>query len=396
MATLSLLLSIIGWIIFAPVALVGTVFAIETAIGLAAGRRRDAALPLDPQEIALVIPAHDEAAGVGAIIASLKAALSPGVRMLVVADNCSDDTAAIARAAGAEVIERHDISQRGKGFALAFGRDHLRGQPPRAAIVIDADCTAEPGALERIAALAVATGRPVQSCYLFSPRRDAAPMVQISNFAMVVKNLVRQNGGRAIGAPALLTGSGMAFPWPMFDGAGLATSDIVEDLALGIDLTRQGHAPIFDPVARVWTQPSTAGGTLTQRTRWENGFMATARRRALPLIGEGLRHGRPALLWTGLHLLTPPLALLMALNFFIALLLGLLVLVGMPPASFAAALALFGVNVSLVLIAWAAHGRDQMGIGTILRLPLYMLWKLPIYLRLIRGGETRWIRTERE
>ena len=57
---------------------------------------------------------------------------------------------------------------------------------------------------------------------------------------------------------------------------------------------------------------------------------------------------------------------------------------------------MFGINALLVLVAWAVHGRDQMGVGTILRLPLYLLWKLPIYLRLIRGGETRWIRTERE
>lgn len=396
METHTLLLGILGWIILAPVALAGGVFAIETALGLLVGLRGRPAPPLAPAEIALVIPAHDEAAGVGAIVRALRATLHPDVRMLLVADNCGDATAALAREAGAEVIERHDPDRRGKGFALAFGRDHLRKRPPKAAIIIDADCTAEPGALERIAALAAATGRPVQSAYLFAPRRDAAPMVQISNFAILVKNLVRQNGGRTIGAPALLTGSGMAFPWPLFDRAALATDNIVEDLALGIELTRQGHAPIFDPVARTWTQPSTAGGTLTQRTRWENGFMTMARRQALPLIGEALRRGRPALLWTGLHLLTPPLALLMALTLGVAGLLGLLALAGMPPAPFIAAVALFGLNALLVLAAWALHGRAQMSLGTILRLPLYLLWKLPIYLRLARGGETRWIRTERE
>lgn len=390
------LLAIIGWIILAPVALAGIVFAIEAGLGLLAGMKRRPAPPLAPAEIALLIPAHDEAGGIGPIVERLRATLHPDTRMVVVADNCSDDTAAVARAAGAEVIERSDPLLRGKGFALSFGRDHLRSAPPRAAIVIDADCTAEPGALERIAALAVATGRPVQSAYLFAARRDAAPMVQISNFAILVKNLVRQNGDRAIGAPALLTGSGMAFPWPLFDGAALATDNIVEDLALGIDLTRQGHAPIFDPAARVWTQPSTAGGTLTQRTRWENGFMTVARKQALPLVGEALRRGRPALLWTGLHLLTPPLALLMALNLGVAILLGLMTLAGMPPAAFLVACGLFALNALLVIAAWALHGRDHMTIGTIVRLPLYILWKLPIYLRFARGGETRWIRTERE
>lgn len=396
METTPLLLGILGWIILAPAALVAGVFAIETGLGLVTGMRRAAAPPLDPGDIALVIPAHDEAAGVGPVIRSLRAAVHPDVRILVVADNCGDDTAAVAREAGAEVIERSDPTRRGKGFALAFGRDHLRARPPKAAIVIDADCVAEPGALERIAALAVATARPVQSAYVFAARRDAAPMVQISNFAILVKNLVRQNGGRAINAPALLTGSGMAFPWPLFDRAALATDNIVEDLALGIELTREGSAPIFDPGARVWTQPSTAGGTLTQRTRWENGFMTIARRQALPLIGEALRRRRPALLWTGLHLLTPPLALLMALNLAVAALLGLLVLAGMPPVAFYVAAGLFALNALLVLLAWALHGRAHMNLGTIVRLPLYLLWKIPIYLRLVRGGEKRWIRTERE
>ncbi|WP_041864809.1 glycosyltransferase family 2 protein [Sphingomonas sp. MM-1] len=394
--TISALPAAIGWILLAPVALVGLVFAVETGLGLVAGLRGRMAAPIPPGDIALLIPAHDEAAGIGAVVAALKAVLPPETRMLVVADNCSDATADIARRAGAEVIERHDPVRRGKGFALAFGRDHLRASPPRAVIVIDADCTAEPGALERIAALAAGTGRPVQSAYLFAPAGDAPPMVQISNFAILVKNLVRQNGGRAIGAPALLTGSGMAFPWGLFDRAALATDNIVEDLALGIDLTRDGHAPLFDPGARTWTQPSTEGGTLTQRTRWENGFMATARRQAIPLIGEGLARARPALLWTGLHLLTPPLALLMGLNLAVAALLGLLALIGMPPRPFIAAVALFGLNAILVLIAWARHGRAFMRIGTIARLPLYLLWKLPIYLRLVRGGETRWIRTERK
>lgn len=390
-----LLLTIIAWLIALPLLLAGSVFAIEMALGLIAGHGRPAPALLPPDQLAVLIPAHDEADGVGEIVRSLRTTLGPDVRLLLVADNCTDATAAIARDAGAEVIEREDKVRRGKGFALAFGRDHLRARPPAAAIVVDADCVAEPGALERIAARAVARGRPVQSAYLLAPRRDASPMVQISNFAFLVKNLVRQNGGRAIGAPALLAGSGMAFPWPIFDKAALATDNIVEDLALGVELTRAGYAPLFDPGARVWTQPSTAAGTLTQRTRWENGFLAVARQQAIPLIAEGLRRGRAGLLWTGLHLLTPPLALLMALNATALLLLALFAWAGASPVPAVAAGALLIVNIILVIVAWAAHGRDQMTAGTIARLPLYLLWKLPIYLRLLRGGEKRWIRTER-
>lgn len=63
----------------------------------------------------------------------------------MVADNCTDDTARLASAAGAEVIERHDALLRGKGYALDFGVRHLAQQPPDVVIVVDADCQVAEG-----------------------------------------------------------------------------------------------------------------------------------------------------------------------------------------------------------------------------------------------------------
>ena len=48
-----------------------------------------------------------------------------------------------------------------------------------------------------------------------------------------------------------------------------------------------------------------------------------------------------------------------------------------------------------VFIAWIRHGREQVSVGALARAPLYLLWKLPIYLKLIGRTETRWIRTDR-
>src|SRR3546814_20308483 len=79
--------------------------------------------------LAILVPAHDEADSIAPTVAALAAA-APGARILVVADNCGDATAALAREAGADVIERRDLSKRGKGFALAFGRDYLAAGPP--------------------------------------------------------------------------------------------------------------------------------------------------------------------------------------------------------------------------------------------------------------------------
>jgi len=136
---------------------------------------------------------------------------------------------------------------------LLHGRAILAIDPPDVVIVLDADCVPEPGALARLAHDAAATGRSVQASYLIEPCPTASPMVQISGFAFLVKNLVRQAGLARIGAPVVLTGSGMAFPWADFVAAPLATDDIVEDLAIGIALARGGMSPCFDPAACIWS-----------------------------------------------------------------------------------------------------------------------------------------------
>ena len=117
---------------------------------LAAGARysdpapeRDAG---EPPYLAVLVPAHDEEKGVAAAVRPLVEQDYPSERLdvIVIADNCTDDTAAVAAAAGATVWERHDLSARGKGQALGWALARLRGQPrrPEAVLVVDADCIA--------------------------------------------------------------------------------------------------------------------------------------------------------------------------------------------------------------------------------------------------------------
>ena len=62
-----------------------------------------------PKKVAVIIPAHNESAGIVPTIEDIKPQLKPGDRLIVVADNCTDDTAAVASSAGAEVIPRNDL-----------------------------------------------------------------------------------------------------------------------------------------------------------------------------------------------------------------------------------------------------------------------------------------------
>jgi cellulose synthase/poly-beta-1,6-N-acetylglucosamine synthase-like glycosyltransferase len=390
-----MILAIFAGILCLPLIVTDGVFLVEVLLGLRSGDVGGLARPTG--SIALIVPAHNEEGVVRASVEKMIAESPVGTRVIVVAHNCSDGTAEQARAGGAEVHVLDEPDRRGKGYALAGGKVALMAAPPATVIVVDADCTPAAGALARLAATSQKRDRAVQASYLFVPRRDAGPIVQISNFAMLVKNLVRQRGGRRIGAPALLTGSGMAFPWPLYASLDLATGNIVEDLALGVDLVRRGRPPLFEPRATIWSNPSSEQGTSTQRARWEGGFLATARRFGLPLVARGAARLDGPMLWMGLHLLTAPLTLLLMLNGAAALLWLLLWAIGAAPGwAPLAAFALSALVVGAVLAAWALAGRAMLSAGTLARLPLYMAWKLALYAKIVRGQETPdWIRTER-
>lgn len=370
-------------------------FLIEVMVGLP--RRRPIAIRPADRRAAIVVPAHNEALVIGRCIAELREAAGPGIAIVVVADNCNDDTATIAGSEGATVLERHDLTRRGKGHALAFARRWLRQDPPAAVIVVDADCRTDRSSLCNLVARTLADGRPSQAINLLEPSLDSPAMVQISTFAFLVKNLVRQRGLQRLTGAAHLTGTGMCLTWDQYDRADLATSEVVEDLRLTLEMSRRGTPPQLVENAFVWSPHAAMGDTLTQRSRWEGGYMSLAHKTAPEAILRGLRTGSPRQIITGLDLLVPPLALLAMINIAALLLAGLLAatgVVGWTPAL------LLGVTdlavTAAVLASWWLEGRASLAAGKLLSLPLYALWKIPLYLAaLTKGAPSEWLRTRR-
>lgn len=340
--------------------------------------------------MAVLIPAHDEAAGIGATVSAIRGTAPPGTRILVVADNCTDDTASRARAAGADVIERCDIRCRGKGYALAFGRSALAADPPAVVIVMDADCVAQGATLARIGGIASQTGRPVQAINLVDPPGDADAMGRVSTFAFRVKNLIRQRGLQRLTGTCVLTGTGMAFPWMLFRDAPLATSDSVEDLAIGLHFLTAGAPPLLSEGTQVTSPSPPPDAAVAQRTRWEHGFMATALKVAPRMIARGVLTASWRTFWLGLHLCVPPLALLLVAG---AVILAALALAA-PGAAMVFA-TIYAVSLIAITAAWFRAGRAVLPPRLLVRIPGYILWKLPIYLRLARGADRRWTRTGR-
>lgn len=347
--------------------------------------------------LAVLMPAHDEAAGIRPVLEALKAQLRATDRLVVVADNCTDDTAAVARSTGATVIEREDPDRRGKGYALDFGIQFLAADPPDVVIIMDADCEAEPGTLDRIARKAVAINRPVQAVYLME--RPAQPQARdaVSALAFMVKNLVRPRGLERFGLPCPLGGTGMAFPWHLIRSASLASGNIVEDMQLGVDMAVAGYAPSLCTNARVkGLLPQKEKAAKSQRTRWEHGHLQTLLTQVPRLLKAALQQKRIDLFFLSLDWAIPPLSLLVMLW-----LAGLVVTVsaGLLGLSWLPAL-LVGLSGSMLLVAivsaWFKFGRADLPILTLLAVPFYVLWKIPLYLAFIVRPQKKWVRTERD
>jgi cellulose synthase/poly-beta-1,6-N-acetylglucosamine synthase-like glycosyltransferase len=347
--------------------------------------------------VAVLIPAHNEADGIVQTLQVIRAQLLKGDRLLVVADNCTDATARTATATGAEVIERIDADQRGKGYALEFGVRHLRQAPPEVLVIIDADCRLYPGGIDQLARLAGKTGCPVQALDLMQAPPNAGIKTRIAEFAWLVKNQVRPLGSRRLGLPCQLMGTGMAFPWPLISTARLANTELVEDMKLGIDLALAGHPPVFCTEALVTSQfPDSAAAAATQRTRWEHGHLGMILAELPRLLGQALMRRDIRLLGLALDLAVPPLALLammISVMFALALTVFLMGLSTFPLTLAAAALGFLSLA---VLLSWWGWGREGLSFRALLSIPFYVLAKVPMYLKFWTRRQTEWVRTDRK
>lgn len=347
--------------------------------------------------VAILIPAHNESSLIAETIRSVASQLLGGDRLIVVADNCSDNTAAIAAAEGAEVVVRTDSARRGKGYALDRGVRHLESNPPDVVLILDADCHAWPHTVDFLVRSCCQSGRPVQAVDLMQAGPGAASTMRIAEFAWLVKNKVRPIGLRRLGLPCQLMGTGMAFPWASLAEANLATGHIVEDLKLGLDLARAGSAPRFCRQALVTSNfPTSAEGIAAQRTRWEHGHLSVISIDALHLLLDGLRSRRLELLALAIDLSVPPIALLVLL--ITAVWAACAFLFYFTSALWPLTLAsLAGLEMMVAVFAsWRVYGRETVSLRDLSLSVIYAVRKIPLYLRYLVARQVAWVRSKRD
>jgi cellulose synthase/poly-beta-1,6-N-acetylglucosamine synthase-like glycosyltransferase len=352
----------------------------------------------EPQpKVTILVPAHNEASGIGATLETLVPQLTEQDRIVVVADNCSDETAEIARNFGVTVIERQDTELLGKGYALDYGLRFIEKEPPDVVVMIDADCIVHQGTIAQLAKAAVAVARPIQGTYLMEQPPNPGPKDAVSALAFMVKNLVRPSGLAQLNLPCLLTGTGMAFPWSVLQNVTLASSNIVEDMQLALDLAISGSPPTFCQNARVIGRlPSQTQAAKSQRTRWEHGHLQTLLTQVPRLFKASINQKRFDLLALALDLCIPPLSVLVMIWVAIT---GISLLAATLGSSWIPAIILIleGLLIFISIIgAWAKFGRADLPAKTLLAVPFYVLWKIPLYFSFLLRRQTKWVRTERD
>jgi cellulose synthase/poly-beta-1,6-N-acetylglucosamine synthase-like glycosyltransferase len=350
--------------------------------------------------LVVLIPAHNEALTIAGSVGSLCAQSYPRALydIVVVADNCSDETAKIAKAAGADdVLQRRTGGAVGKGKALRWSTDLILAadEPPDAFVIVDADATAEHDALARLAEAFEGGAQAAQGDYVLDPDASASSALRAAAFLLI--NRVRPAGRAALGLSAFLVGSGMllssqllrSVPWEAFTSA--------EDIEYSLDLQAAGHKIAYVGAARVSAPTApTSGAAAVQQLRWEGGRNYLMRTRAPRLLWQGLAKLRADLVWAAFDLLTPPLGVLAGIA-----LAGLALTVAVVAAGICTAWTLAPWLVATlaipcyVIVGLRAAGAPRSAYRALIRAPGLVLAKASNAGNVLRFRPDSWVRTER-
>jgi cellulose synthase/poly-beta-1,6-N-acetylglucosamine synthase-like glycosyltransferase len=213
-----------------------------------------------------------------------------------------------------------------------------------------------------------------------------------------MKNQVRATGSFRLGRACHLMGTGMALPWDLMSTAQLATGHVAEDMKLGLDMAMAGRPTQFLDEVHISSEfPRNADTARQQKTRWEHGHMQALVEELPRLLLALVRRPSAAKLVLALDLVIPPLAL-----YFICLALTLpLWLIGclFSPALAAAAIVSLTSACALALaitISWQRQARHLLSVRELLNMPLYVAWKLPVYIAYFLNQRSCWTRTARK
>lgn len=341
-----------------------------------------------------LIPAHNEEALLGRLLDSLEAVEYPRdcFDIAVVADNCTDSTAEIARRSGVLVFERFDAVAKGKGHALRWLMGQFDLDAYDAIFVVDADSIVSPNIFEA-GGRAFSRGARLVQVYDGVHNRDESPAAGLRALAFDLHNRVRPMGQQVLGVSVGLMGNGMFISSELLHGDAWNSFGLAEDMEAHAKLVARGERVHYvDHAYALAEMPASLADSSGQNERWEAGRLDVARRHA-PLLGlQAVRKRSWPKLATAIDVSVPPQSAQIMLA--VAGLVGSM-FIG-PPLSFRLAVWTAVAQATYHTLGLARLGRRGASLRVLLHAPAYVLWKGGLYLRVLTGrGPTAWTRGHR-
>jgi cellulose synthase/poly-beta-1,6-N-acetylglucosamine synthase-like glycosyltransferase len=348
----------------------------------------------------VIVPAHNEASGIARTVTNLRRLEWPEdrFRVLVIADNCTDATASIARTAGAEVLERTSEYDRGKGYALAHAFEHSGSKGwADAVVVVDADAEASANLLEAFASRIERGAHAIQAHYgVLNPW--ASWRTRLITIAKASFHIVRSRARERLGVSCGVRGNGWCVTHELLRRVPYRAFSLTEDLEYGIDIGLAGfrveYADEAHSNADMVSGEQAAG---KQRERWEAGRFELVKTKTLPLLKAAVCRRSLICLDLALDLLVLPLSYVV-LDIF-----ALLVLAGLatwwhlslwPWVWFGVGIGCSSCVFLYVMRGWQLSGIGAQGLLDLAKAPGFLMWKVLLMLR--RRNSTEWVRTDRE
>ena len=346
----------------------------------------------------VIVPAYNEELLIGRLMESINDQTYPRAlfETIVVADNCSDNTAGIAAAAGARVLERKDLQHGGKGYALKYALEHMTLPDYDAVLIIDADSVVSKSLLLTLDH-ALSEGKTIIQCYNGVGNADSSWFTQILDVSRTINNVIYHPTKQKLGLSSHLMGNGMCFRSAVLARFGWDAFTIGEDWEYYAKLLLWGETISFARDAQVLHQESSSMRQATsQRLRWSSGRFAVAWKYGLALAYRGLVERNIVKIDASFPLLFPNPSL--GANCTMA---GLLLSFMLPwsPDGRTMVLwfcALLAGQLSMFFVG-IMYSRDKVKkLRSLCKAPLFLLWKMTIdIISFFGAGKTKWVRTAR-
>ena len=224
-----------------------------------------------------IIPAHNEEAVVTNLVESLKKVDYPKdlYDIYVIADNCTDKTAKVAKKAGAIVYERNDPTKKTKGYALNwFLQKKIEEDADYDALCIfDADNIVDKNFLNAMNKHLCQGEDVVQGYRDIKNPTDSWVTAGYAIFYWTMNkfyHLARYN----LGLSPLINGTGFMVKFDVIKPEGWNTKTLTEDIEFSLKRIIKGHELGWATDAIVYDeQPLGFKQSWTQRTRWTVGHI---------------------------------------------------------------------------------------------------------------------------